>query len=221
MGDAAKSEEMNYIINHCHCKQGFEEWEGVFNNYYDYTKRFLRVYNNEYEYPDAPYWHNERANIGILASACWANGWVALEEFSAEKNNSDNKEKNKSGRCDLWVCSPDGRNNYAIEAKKGHCPLDSANPSSNLEPLLKAACEDAKQLINEGEVHLGVSIMHLYLHKDRMAEYDTFVRNLVMDMVKYKSINNLDFLYIYMEKNGVESDKYLIPGVVVAGKAVA
>ena len=67
---------------------------------------------------DAPYDHNERANVGLLSAAAWQIGLIALEEFPPHK-------KDKDGRCDLWICAEGGdHNGAAFEAKFTSQDLD-------------------------------------------------------------------------------------------------
>jgi hypothetical protein len=86
---------------------------------------------------DACYWYNERANISILASAAWQQGWVALEEYSTRKfRGFDPEEQEKpphgSGRCDLYFESKAARIGYACEAKQAWQPIGNARIEDEL-----------------------------------------------------------------------------------------
>ncbi len=207
-----------------------KHWTGVFEEYSICTDRFIRVIADQYKddnVTDAPYWNNERTNIGMFAAACWKNGWVALEEYGTEKRKDDNSQG--AGRCDLWVSSQDGKINYAIEAKKGHCSLDSKELIKKLDDLLggnnnsrntKSACYDAQKLsVDEGDNRMGLVFMHLYLKNSNIA---ILAEDVIKNVEKYsKSDNGPNFLYIYLKDNGVTSDNgSLIPGVIIAGKNV-
>jgi hypothetical protein len=61
---------------------------------------------------DVPFWHRERTNLGLLASAAWRIDWVALEEFVHPKQFSTSREH---GRSDLWIKGP--RTEEFVEAK--------------------------------------------------------------------------------------------------------
>jgi hypothetical protein len=73
-------------------------------------------YPNAFAGEGACYWHNERANIGILAAAAWqAEGekWVALEEYGTQKRHG-------VGRCDLYIANIANAKktvSFAVEAK--------------------------------------------------------------------------------------------------------
>lgn len=66
---------------------------------------------------DACYWYNERANVGVLASAAWrTTGWVALEEYQTVKRGRN--EDSKNGRCDLFLHQTAEGISFALEAKQ-------------------------------------------------------------------------------------------------------
>lgn len=51
---------------------------------------------------DAPFWHGERPQVGLLAAAAWRQRLVALAEFSQTKTFETPREQ---GRSDLWIKS--------------------------------------------------------------------------------------------------------------------
>lgn len=172
----------------------FKGFHGVFEQYSALTDRFIRVFYDQYEYTDAPYWNIERSNIGMLSAACWANGWITLEEFSTGKTKEDATEG--TGRCDLWVSSQDGSDNFAIEAKKGDCSLASNDISGRLNNILQNACSDAEKLDEEGDIHLGVAFMHLYLVKSKLDQVNDLVKNAVSEIETFSK--DVNFAYIYI-----------------------
>lgn len=212
-----------------------KEWAKVLDIYTEYTEKYIKIFNGLYGEngaSDAPYWHSERSNVGLLASACWRNGWIALEEFSTTKRKKDNSKK--AGRCDLWVSSPKGAVNFAIEAKKGYCSLDSKNIINKLEHLLfdnykklsshknKSACGDAKKL-NEWEAddRMGIVFIHFYLTKSKKDKAASIVKQVADTINSYYQSGNIDFIYLYLKDNGVEGDNgSIIPGVLIAGKII-
>lgn len=66
---------------------------------------------------DHCWWHNERANVSILAIAAGRANWAAIEEFGTEKKGKRAAKAEGYGRCDLFLCSPRHRIEFAIEAK--------------------------------------------------------------------------------------------------------
>ena len=92
---------------------------------------------------EAPFFFNERANISMLAAACWLKGGIALEEYSAPKFA---EERDSNGRCDLYVFL--AGENIEIEAKsvKRRLPVNAASLALHLRTKLDEAIEDAKKL---------------------------------------------------------------------------
>ena len=89
------SKELTAISGHIIPNKRLSDWENIIEEWALLIDRYCRITKD-----DAPYWYTERANIGVLAGACWRAGYVALEEFQFQKGYS-NKPK-WSGRADLW-----------------------------------------------------------------------------------------------------------------------
>lgn len=223
--------EQEFSVQRFFCKEGSQHWLGVFEEYTICTDRFIRVYSDQYvenNATDAPYWNIERTNIGMLAAACWKNGWVALEEFATVKKKIDKSDN--GGRCDLWVSSQSGNKNYAIEAKKGSCSLDSKELIESLAEILdgeknlkESACNDARKLNeDEGDERMGIAFMHLYLSESKQKKIEGLVEVVTKEVELYSQKDNgPDFVYLYLKDNGVRSDSgSIIPGVIIAGKKV-
>lgn len=66
---------------------------------------------------DAPYWYNERANVGMLHAAAWASGCVGVEEYSSVKEDADGNEW--QGRRDLYILNRAAGKAACVEAKQG------------------------------------------------------------------------------------------------------
>jgi len=83
------------------------EWAGLVDSYCRY---FKDVHKNG----EAPYWHGERATLGLLCAAAWrtAQGW-SLMEYSARRRSS---EENTSGKGDACVGVRGGRS-WNLECK--------------------------------------------------------------------------------------------------------
>ncbi|MDX8405722.1 MAG: hypothetical protein R8K50_06165 [Mariprofundus sp.] len=216
MGDGQLFSDQEYFS----CNKSYKHWHGIFEEYTSITDRYIRVYSDQYATSDAPYWNNERSNVGILAASCWRNGWVALEEYSTIKK-KEAKTKG-SGRCDLWVSSQSGDGNYAIEAKKGRCSLDSEGLIEKTLSILKVAKEDADKLRKvEGDKRMGLLFMHLYLPKSKGKRIKDLVNKTVSKVHELSETSDVDFIYLYLKDNGVASDNFIIPGVIIAGKSIS
>ena len=67
---------------------------------------FLKRYNSEMlwrgEQQDVSYWYRERSHVGMLASAIWSAGGIALEEYGEEKRHLHKRRPARQGRVDLY-----------------------------------------------------------------------------------------------------------------------
>ena len=109
----------------------FERWGELVNRYCEAT-----------DGDDAPFWHNERANVGLLSAAAWQAGLISLEEYPANKGGAGRKRI--KGRADLWIAETDPLNGDAFEAK--YKALSPKEFQSNAIGLLDAACADVRKL---------------------------------------------------------------------------
>lgn len=132
------------------------DWEGVIEEWVMLIDRYCRVAPD-----DAPYWYTERANIGILAGACWRSGMVALEEFQWEKGYR-NKPK-WPGRADLWVGSDSA--STLIEAKQKFIALNSRDHIKLITQALNDAGRNAKESRgNQSDIRaLGMVFLPVYI----------------------------------------------------------
>jgi hypothetical protein len=133
------------------------EWESLFEEWILAVERFCRLSPG-----DAPYWYTERANVGLLAGAAWRCGWIALEEFQAEKSA---ERLGWQGRLDLWLRS--STTSYLIEAKQAWPYLGDATGVDTAARALKEAGEDAASVVaTDPTTRLGVAFCSPY-HKFR------------------------------------------------------
>lgn len=108
----------------------------------------VNEYSQAFQFEDACWWYNERANISILSAAAWkTTGWVAIEEFSTQKHGGGDGQL-KNGRCDLYLAKGGHDVSFAIEAKQawqniGDRTKDSLSKSRD---MVKAAKKDAAKL---------------------------------------------------------------------------
>lgn len=124
----------------------FEFMRGLLERWCDYIKKYTDVFDGD----DLPYWYNERANVGVLASAAWASDFIALEEFQIEKKL---KKKSRKGRCDLYVCSSNDEDAF-IEAKVLFHSIQS-DYQSKIDSKLAEALDDVAQVCNDSNRNMG------------------------------------------------------------------
>lgn len=125
--------------NHQHWGPLLDEWMLTMQKYHMVSR-------------DLPYWHNERANVGILSAAAWRCGFVALEEFPDVKrrNKADSEngidERVFYGRVDLWIGRHEDPTGELIEAKLVWLKLSNPeNISSDLANGLKQSHDAGKE----------------------------------------------------------------------------
>lgn len=148
-------------------------WESIIEEWTLIIDRYCRI-----EEGDAPYWYTERADIGVLAGACWRAGYIALEEYQSEKGHP-NKPKFK-GRVDLWV--ENESKSAIIEAKKKSLSLNSKDVHKALNPILEEACKNAKESrSNQKElVAFGMVFIRFYIP----LKFDEELNQKIEEMIK-------------------------------------
>jgi hypothetical protein len=87
-----------------HWRRWFATWQRLVSEYCEAT-----------EYRDAPFYHSEPCNAGILASAAWQSGLVALQAYQGTSTMGST-----SCKPDLWVASTGQVVSEAIETKLMH-----------------------------------------------------------------------------------------------------
>lgn len=131
---------MNYTISGYHIKQkrGISHWSSVLEEWILIIDRYCRVFDGS----DAPYFYTELANVGLLASAAWRSGNIALQEFQSTKGIKYRPKWN--GRVDLYL-----RHNQAqeevLEAKLLNISMDAHKDLvTTVAEEMKKAVEDVK-----------------------------------------------------------------------------
>ena len=149
-----------------------KEWVTTIINYCDFMK-------DDDGPHDAPYYYNERANIGILAASAWKKGWIALEEFPAAK-------KEKKGRGDLYIHPKQLERGEYIEAKLAWTRYDEKKNIWNLNSInsaLSQAVSNAKELrIPRSEIKIGVLFITPYIHKKSLAIINQQINRLIKEV---------------------------------------
>lgn len=118
---------------------GIEYWPRLLEEWCLLVERYCRALSGR----DAPYWHSERANVGLLSAAAWRAGLVALEEFPAQRSAQGNV---KTGRCDLWIYSEHEPDGDAYEAKWSWSSVQSFR--EDITHYLDEACAEVASLID-------------------------------------------------------------------------
>ena len=160
---------------------------------------------------DVPWWYNERASLGLLATAVWATGGVMLEEYSTEKG----KEKKQwQGRGDLFLQV--GKGKYVIEAKQKWVSISTR--ANEAKAAIEKSIGDAKKAAREtranGGRRLGAVFVVPYMPKGEVSKVDKQIRSLVSDL---KSIKKVNLAWVFPEKarRDFQYKGYLYPGIAI------
>lgn len=114
----------------------------VLERWFDCIDRYNAVRGDN----DTPYWHNEKANLGLLAAAAWMAEMVTLQGAATRKQNEEG-ERNVSA--DLLIASSDER--AFIQATQRWPKVNNLNLT---QPLLEAT-SDAKRISYASDLKLG------------------------------------------------------------------
>jgi len=95
---------------------------------------------------DTPYWHDEKANVGLLAAAAWMAEMVTLQQTQSRKQA---EEGERNGRTDLMIASAENR--AYIQASQRWPRVNSLNLSQALADITS----DAKRISHASDLKLG------------------------------------------------------------------
>ncbi|WP_434558209.1 hypothetical protein J3P95_18465 [Pseudomonas sp. Z5-35] len=114
----------------------------VLERWFDCIDRYNAVRGDN----DTPYWHDEKANLGLLAAAAWMAEMVTLQNAPTRKQNEEG-ERNASA--DLLIASSDER--VFIQATQRWPKVNNLNLT---QPLQEAA-SDAKRISYASDLKVG------------------------------------------------------------------
>jgi hypothetical protein len=182
---------------------------------------------------DAPYWHNERGSLGLLAAAIWSTGNIALEEHPAEKAVQKGRRRKTppDGRIDLWYSL--GRKDYALEAKQMYVRLSRRNPPSaikrSVQSVLNSALGNIKAKPGYGN-RVGLVFVAPFFWKRRHENPEQMAVLLKRFVEGIMQVDACFIAWCFQPKKrcpfygpwprGADSITTLWPGVVVLGRAL-
>ncbi len=126
-----------------HTTNRYGYWHELLQQWVFLVERVHRLTKGQH----AVYAYKERTNVGLLASAATANGWIALEECSSEKHVTTAKDHVYQGRSDIRIWRD--KRHHEIEAKFLRVALTSSS-NSRLEAASARAISDASRSIKNG-----------------------------------------------------------------------
>jgi hypothetical protein len=225
----------------------FKDLKPVFKNWNATIIEYCEAWRQAkapHSYSDVPYYYNERANLSLLAAAFWKSGWIALEEYSAEKEYRNSKPPGKGpvskkrgtkerarGRADLLVTKgcKDGSTDVQIEAKQGWIlgkPGKDKNIIPSIKKLFAAASSDA---VRNGETKIRlaccfftISFRCSEVRPDKITGEIKRHRHLFLNSKSVAHIWAWSFPPCARRFKGVESngEKRYWPGIIVGLKQV-
>lgn len=139
-----------------------QQWEAICEEWILLGKRYSRMT----EYGENAFGYGELANVSMLAGAAWRCGYIALQEFSWDKDSSTER----SGRADLYLCNSDETEEY-IEAKFGWLSLQSRAPEKIINNVMGKARNDALKTKNSRRAIKTIAVSFIGIYT-KLSDYD-------------------------------------------------
>ena len=114
----------------------------VLERWFDCVDRYNAVRGDS----DTPYWHDEKANLGLLCAAAWMAELVTLRDTATRKQN---EEGERNARADLFLAGAEDR--AFIQATQRWPRVNNLNLT---QPLLDIT-HDAKRISYASDLKLG------------------------------------------------------------------
>ncbi|PMX02547.1 hypothetical protein C1X59_09540 [Pseudomonas sp. FW215-R2] len=114
----------------------------VLERWFDCIDRYNAVRGDN----DTPYWHDEKANLGLLSAAAWMAELVTLRDTATRKQN---EEGERNARADLFLAGAEDR--AYIQATQRWPRVNSLN----LTQALTDITSDAKRISYASDLKLG------------------------------------------------------------------
>ncbi|MFN3581591.1 MAG: hypothetical protein ACK4VV_14090, partial [Pseudomonas sp.] len=200
------------------------------NQLLDAWVRAVLRYDSFWSGDDCCWWYNERTNVSVLAGAAWAEGWVALEEYSTQKGAPTLPDQEKidfGGRVDLYISNRDV--DFAFEAKLAWQPIaagDEGGNYSKVKTKRDQADDAAKQLYKEAGTHYAATfVVPFFKPSEIQSEIENRRSKLTewIEMVKSEvgADESLAYVFPRLGQNYYINDKgYAYPGVVLILKQI-
>lgn len=182
-------------------------WEPLIKSWVSLVRRYCNFMED-----DAPYYYNERANIGILAGAAWLVNWISLEEFSSRKRGK------KQAWCDLYLYPKNQNRGEYIEAKQ---VWNINQASQKLDEALKNA-RDILVHKSEGAIKIGMIFVCHEFHEKYYKGIDKRIDGLIETASRIPcDVFAWSFPGIMRGlRGGGDYSKTIYPGVILLAKVV-
>ncbi len=187
-----------------------EHWIPMCKSWAFNIERYTRLT----ELGDAPYYYNERANVGLLAGAAWSCGNIALEEFQSIKGTGNNE---RHGRIDLWICSENGTEEY-IEAKY-KCMSLKGDYLTHIKSTLDEAVEAANFSRGDGEIDgVGIAFIVFFIKENPISDIIKALDFAIQEVSSNVEHDLLSWCYPERDMKHVYDDGYIVPGILMVAK---
>jgi len=187
-----------------------KHWKAIFEEWFLLLKRYCRSTSGK----DAPFWYNERSNIGILSVAAYRCGFIALEEYQCTKGRGANK---RNGRADLWIASDFLNTAESVEGKFAFISLTSKDIAVFVTKRIELAIKDVKK-VNEESNKIALVFLSVYLQTNKMHEFELLFKNFKSE-IKKVTYDVLAWCFPTEARYLKVTNKYY-PGVFVVGRKV-
>lgn len=134
----------NYNMRNVITQRRYGYWRELLEQWLFLVERIHRVTAQKH----SVYSYKERTNVGLLAAAATANGWIALEECRSEKYASSNSDEVYQGRSDLRIWRD--KRHHEIEAKFLRVALASSS-TTRLTKAAEKSIDDASRSVESGD----------------------------------------------------------------------
>lgn len=135
-----------------HATPRYSYWRELLEQWVFLVERSYRVTKGEHP----AYAYKERTNVGILAAAAAANGWVALEECRSTKFKPSETEETYEGRSDMRIWR-DARH-HEVEAKFLRVALKSSSTTRLDKAASKARADASRSIATEDRVDRKIAL---------------------------------------------------------------
>jgi hypothetical protein len=194
-----------------------KHWSSLLDEWSANIERYMKFTGG-----DVPYWYKERANVSILAGAAWRSGFIALQEFEAEKQTPEGKSTDQTadtwkGRCDLYIGSATNQHDL-VEAKYKWLSLNSNSFVERANKLVDKALADAQDSKCGSDISsVGVAFIPVYAHSKHTETIDALIQK-NLEQVATIDLDAYAWCFPPSMRQHILDDDYINPGILLLAK---
>ena len=168
---------------------------------------------------DVTYWYDERTHVGIFASAIWAAGGLALEEYGDEKRSRINKDGPENGRVDLYFKV--GKLECIAEAKRRALPstlrASKLAVAAKMAAWVKEARNDARKCPPDAR-RMGLVFIRPWVNASKQGPLR--LRKHIELLVEAARRTKPAFVAWHFDRSPASYEKTYWPGIMVIGNVL-